>query len=108
MLRPATPEERARGLEAAARARALRASLLRRLKAAEITLTDVWAEVDQDPGDYVGRTRVRLIVKALPGIGSVTTRRILDTIGLDGDRRLAKLGSQQRTVLTRETATTRH
>ena len=95
-----TPEQRAAGLEKAARVRRERAAVSARIKAGTLTVADVVA----DPGGPGGGMRVSALLRALPGVGPVRAAEVMERIGIDGARRVRGLGACQRAALESEFA----
>ena len=92
-LPPLTPEQRAAALEKAAVARRARAEVKNRLKYSQGSLGDVIKEGQQD--DIVGKMKVSALLEALPGVGKVRARQIMEEIGISETRRVRGLGSNQ-------------
>ena len=92
-LPPLTPEQRAAALEKAAIARRARAEVKNRLKYSQGSLGDVIQEGQQD--DIVGKMKVSALLEALPGVGKVRARQIMQEIGISESRRVRGLGSNQ-------------
>jgi hypothetical protein len=92
-----SPEQRQAALEKAAAARRARAELKERLKMGSLTLSELLAEADRD--ETVGKTKVLAVLEALPGVGKVKARRVMDDIGIAETRRLRGLGDTQRAKL---------
>jgi hypothetical protein len=92
-----TPEQRAAALAKAAEARTARAELKEKLKMGSVTLSDALAKADSD--DVVGKLKVQALLEALPGLGKVKARRIMDDLGIADTRRVRGLGAQQRKAL---------
>ncbi|GAB3162231.1 integration host factor, actinobacterial type [Amycolatopsis sp. cg9] len=93
-----TPEQRNAALAKAAAARTARSELLRALKAGETTLADVLAKADADD-EIVKKTKVLAVLKALPGIGDVRARQLIDGAEIAESRRVGGLGQRQREAL---------
>jgi len=91
------PEQRRRALEQAAAARRERAEMKELLRTGTLTLAEVLDRAEHD--EVVARTKVSAVVGALPGMGKVTTKRLLEEIGIAENRRLGGLGSRQRKEL---------
>ena len=98
-----TTEQRLAGLDAAMAARAARRQLLADIRRGDVTITDVLDLADSDL--VVGRTRLRTVLLALPGVGPHRADALLARVALQGDRRMCSLGVRQREHLIRETAT---
>jgi DNA uptake protein ComE-like DNA-binding protein len=91
------PAQRAAALEKAAQARAARAEVKNKLKMGSLSLKDALAQADKDP--VVGKLKVTALLEALPGVGKVKAKRIMEEIGIAETRRVQGLGSQQRQAL---------
>ncbi len=92
-----TPEQRSAALAKAAIARRERAELKERLKMGSITLTELIAMAETDEG--AGKIKVIAALEALPGVGKVKARRLMEEVGIADSRRLRGLGAQQRANL---------
>lgn len=90
------PEQRRDALAKAAEARRVRAELKQMLKTGEVSLRAVLGRAEQDDDGILARTRVADVVGAMPNVGKVRARRIMEEIGIAGTRRLRGLGSKQR------------
>ena len=96
-LPPLTPDQRAAALEKAARARKERAEVKARLKKAELTLSQVLKDGQTD--DILGNMKVSALLEAVPGIGKVRARQIMERLGIAESRRVRGLGANQRAAL---------
>ncbi len=92
-----TPEQRSAALAKAAIARRERAELKERLKMGSITLAELIAMAETDEG--AGKIKVIAALEALPGVGKVKARRLMEEVGIADSRRLRGLGAQQRASL---------
>ncbi len=92
-----TPEQRAAALERAALARRTRAEIKALLKTGSLTFSDVLQRADED--DLVAGTRVKAIVGSMPGMGKITTIRLLEEIGIAENRTLRGLTTRQTEAL---------
>jgi len=90
-----TPEQRAAALEKAAQARAARAEIKARLKMGSMSLQEA---LDSDDPN-VGKLKVVALIEAMPGVGKVKARRLMEEIGIADNRRVQGLGAQQRAAL---------
>lgn len=99
-LPPLTPEQRAAALEKAAEARRERAEVKNRLKHAGASLSEVLAEGQNN--DVIGKMKVSALLEALPGVGKVRARQIMDRLGIADSRRVRGLGANQRAALESE------
>ena len=95
-----TPEQRAAALEKAAQARAARAEIKARLKMGSMSLQE--ALDSNDPN--VEKIKVVALIEALPGVGKVKARRLMEEIGIADNRRVQGLGTQQRAALPKHLA----
>jgi hypothetical protein len=88
-----TPEQRAAALEKAAEARKARAELKNKLKHGGITLEQVLK--DGQTNETVGKMKVSAVLEALPKVGKVKARQIMEELGISETRRVRGLGSNQ-------------
>lgn len=98
MLPEMTDEQRAAALERAALARRTRAEIKALLKTGSLTFTDVMERAEED--DLVAGTRVKAIVVSMPGMGKITTKRLMEEIGISETRKLQGLTPRQTKELT--------
>jgi len=87
-----TAEEKLQALEKAQSMRKQRAQIREQLKSGKLTLRDVLNQADDE---VVGRMRVSYLLQSLPQIGKVTSRRIMEEIGIHENRRVRGLGHRQ-------------
>ncbi|SDS50708.1 integration host factor, actinobacterial type [Paraoerskovia marina] len=92
-----TPEQRTAALEKAAEARRVRAEIKNRLKYSQGSLREV-VELGQKD-DVVGKLKVSALLEALPGVGKVKARAIMEEIGIAETRRVRGLGPHQSAAL---------
>ena len=104
-LPPLTPDQRAAALEKAARARKERAEVKARLKKAELTLSQVLKDGQTD--DILGKMKVSALLEAVPGIGKVRARQIMERLGIAESRRVRGLGANQRAAALEKAARAR-
>ena len=90
-----TPEQRRAALEKAAAARTARAEVKARLKMGSLSLSQALASDDV----HIAKMKVVALLEALPKVGKVKARRIMDEIGIADNRRIQGLGAQQRSAL---------
>jgi ribosomal protein S13 len=50
----------------------------------------------------IGGLKVESVLASLPGLGKIKTKRLLESLGIDGTRRLRGLGERQRQALLTE------
>ncbi len=72
--------------------RSLRADIRVKLKSGTMTLQEVFDVADDE---VIGRMRVSYLLQSLPQVGKVTSRRIMDEIGIHENRRVRGLGKRQ-------------
>jgi hypothetical protein len=92
-----TDEQRAAALARAGEARRIRAELKELLSTGSLTLEDVLVRADEDP--LVAGTKVHAVILALPGMGKISTKRLMEDIGIAENRTLRGLGTNQRAAL---------
>ncbi len=92
-----TEEQRAAALAKAAEARRVRAELKERLKRGGVSMTEVLKQSDSD--DVLGKMKVSALLEALPGVGKVRARQIMEEIGISESRRVRGLGANQAAAL---------
>jgi len=99
MARPPelTPEQRQAALVKAAEARTLRAEVKNQLRMGVLNLDQLLERADEEP--MVAKIKTLAALESLPGVGKVTARRTMETLGIAESRRLSGLGPQQRKAL---------
>lgn len=90
-----TPQMRTEALRKAAQSRRDRAAALARVRAGSLSV----AAVLEDKEPVLLKARVRQLLCAVPGVGTVTAARVLGELGIDPERRVAGLGPKQRAAL---------
>lgn len=98
MLPEMTDEQRTAALARAGLARRTRAEIKALLKTGSLTFTDVMDRAEED--DLVAGTRVKAIVVSMPGMGKITTKRLMEEIGISETRKLRGLTPRQTKELT--------
>ena len=93
-----TPEQRADALAKAQQANQARAAARQALKDGTRTLTEVLAD------EALARVKVLAVLTALPGVGDVTAKALMDRIGIAAARRTGALTGRQRDALLAELA----
>jgi hypothetical protein len=94
-----TEEQRKEALAKAAEARRKRAELKEKLKRGEVTLNDV---LDSKGDDIIGKMKVSAVLEALPGVGKVRARKIMEKLDISSTRRVRGLGAKQKDALLAE------
>jgi hypothetical protein len=85
--------ERAAALEAAARARRIRAEIKADLKSGKRSLQEV-IEIGKSD-DVIGKMKVSALIEALPGVGKVRATAVMEKVGIASSRRIRGLGIHQ-------------
>ena len=94
-----TEEQRREALAKAAEARRKRAELKGQLKSERMTLRDV---LTRQGDDVIGKMKVSSVLEALPGVGKVRARRIMERLDISATRRVRGLGAKQKDALLTE------
>ncbi len=95
-----TSEERTQALAKATAARRSRADLKSKLKTGSIGVSDVLRVADTDSA--IGKMRVSELLEALPGLGKIRSKLIMERLGISPSRRVQGLGKHQRRELLAE------
>jgi hypothetical protein len=101
-LPPLTPEQRQAALEKAAASRRERAEVKNRLKTSGATILEVIKEGQVN--EVVGRMKVLDLLQAMPGLGKVRARQVMERLGIAESRRVSGLGAKQIVALGEEFA----
>lgn len=101
-LPPLTPEQRSAALEKAAAARRERAEVKNRLKNSGASISEVLQQGQIN--EVVGKMKVLDLLQAVPGLGKVRARQLMERLGIAESRRVRGLGSKQIAALEREFA----
>ena len=99
-LPPLTPEQRQAALEKAAASRRERAEVKNRLKNSGASIVDVLHEGQNN--EVVGKMRVLDLLQAMPGLGKVRARQVMERLGIAESRRVRGLGAKQVAALEAE------
>jgi S13-like protein len=94
-----TEEQRRQALEKAAEARRKRAEVKQQLKNGKLTLTQV---LDSPTDNTLGKMKVSAVLEALPGVGKVRARKIMERLDISSSRRVRGLGGKQKDALLQE------
>ena len=95
-----TLEQRQAALEKAAAARRVRAEVKNRLRHSGATIAEIIAE--SRANEIVAKLKVFDLLQAMPGVGKVRAKEIMNRIGIADSRRLRGLGVNQISALVRE------
>jgi transposase len=101
-LPPLTPEQRSAALEKAAAARRERAEVKNRLKNSGASISEILQQGQVN--DVVGKMKVLDLLQAVPGLGKVRARQLMERLGIAESRRVRGLGAKQIAALEREFA----
>ncbi|MFP5225203.1 MAG: integration host factor, actinobacterial type [Actinomycetota bacterium] len=93
-----TEEQRAAARQKAIEARRARAEAKQRLKNGTLTLPQVLESEDK----VLQNTRVSAVLEALPGVGKVRARSIMEKLDIASSRKIKGLGKNQRQSLLAE------
>lgn len=98
---PQTPESRAAALEKAAMSRRVRAEAKQKLAIGSLSLSELFSATDQgdEAGEMLAKLKVVSLLEALPGVGKVTARKIMQELDIKDTRRVRGLGTNQRNAL---------
>ena len=92
-----TDEQRKQALAKAAEARKARAELKEQLKRGETNLKEVLDKAQEN--EIIGKTKVSALLEALPKVGKVKAKEIMEQLEIAQTRRLRGLGDRQRRAL---------
>ena len=93
MARPRLSDaEKRKALEKAQLMRSKRAELRAKLKSGSISLQEVLESKDDE---VVAKMRVAYLIQSLPQVGKVTSKKIMEEIGINENRRVQGLGKRQ-------------
>lgn len=92
-----TAEQRKEALAKAAEARKARAELKEKLKKGVTNLQEVLDQAQSD--EIIGKTKVSALLEAMPKVGKVKAKEIMEELEIAQTRRLRGLGDRQRRAL---------
>ena len=95
-----TPEQRQANLEKAAASRRERAEVKNRLKHSGASIVEVLKQGQEN--EVIGKMRVLDLLQAMPGLGKVRARQMMDRLSISESRRVRGLGVKQVAALERE------
>lgn len=105
---PRTPQQRLDALAKAHATRTERAALKRQLRTGELTLADVFHQVDVDPTGTAARTRPLELVRCIKGYRTThQAQALLHRCAVAVHRRMRGLGPHQREALIAATEPSR-
>ena len=85
-------DEKRKALQKAQLMRSKRAELRMKLKSGSLSLQDVLNSKDYE---VVAKMRVAYLIQSLPQVGKVTSKKIMEEIGINENRRVQGLGKRQ-------------
>lgn len=92
-----SPEQRQAALKKAAEARRRRAEIKAKLKSGSMGMNDVLRQSGDD--ETLGKMKVSAMLEALPGVGKVRAKSIMEELNISPTRRLRGLGDKQKEAL---------
>jgi hypothetical protein len=92
-----TDEQRRAALVKAAAARRTRAEVKELLRTGSLSFAEVLDRADTD--DVVAGIKVSSLLVALPGMGKIKAKRLMEEYGIAENRRIRGLGTRQRATL---------
>lgn len=92
-------EQRRDALAKAAEARKKRALVKEALRNGGTNLKELLAK---SADEVVGKMKVSSVLEALPGVGKVRARKIMERLAISGTRRMRGLGTKQKDSLLKE------
>ncbi len=95
-----TGEQRREALEKAARVRRERAEVKNRLKHSGTSLTEVLKSGQTN--EVVAKMKVLDLLQAMPGVGKIRARTLMQRLNISESRRVRGLGTNQAAALERE------
>ena len=97
MLLEMSDRDRAAALKSAGETRSVRAEVKQLLQCGSLTLLDVFERASEN--DLLAGIKVGTIITSLPPMGKVSTKRLMEEIGIAENRTIRGLGSRQREAL---------
>lgn len=94
-----TEEQRRQALVKAAEARKRRAELKERLKSGRSSIKDV---LNMGSDEVVGKMKVSSVLEAMPGVGKVRAKKLMERFEISASRRVRGLGAKQKEALLGE------
>ncbi len=95
-----TPEQRQAALAKAAEARRVRAEVKELLKTGSMSLSELMEQAETN--EMLGGIKVERLIAAMPGMGKIKAKRLMESIGIADSRRLRGLGDRQKEALLKE------
>lgn len=101
-LPPLTPEQRQAALDKAAASRRERAEVKNRLKNSGASIVEVLHAGQTN--EVIGKMKVVDLLQAMPGLGKVRARQLMERLNIAESRRVRGLGAKQVAALEAEFA----
>lgn len=98
-----TPEQRQAALQKAAEARRARAEVKEKLKMGSLTLPELFDIARGN--EIIAKLKIAAALEALPGVGKVRAKKLMEELGIAPTRRLRGLGDNQRKALIEKFST---
>lgn len=95
-----TDEQRRAALEKAAEARRVRAETKELLKTGSLTFPELLEQAESD--ELLAGLKVERVIAAMPGLGRIKAKRLMESVGIAENRRLRGLGDRQKEKLLAE------
>ncbi|MBI4728903.1 MAG: integration host factor [Acidobacteria bacterium] len=92
-------EQRKQALAKAAEARRRRADVKQQLKTGQLKLKEI---LDRASDETIGKMKIAAVLEALPGVGKVRARKLMERLDISSSRRVRGLGGKQRGALLQE------
>ena len=99
-LPPLTPEQRLAALDKAAASRRERAEVKNRLKNSGASFMDVLHQGQTN--EVIAKMKVLDLLQAMPGLGKVRARQVMERLSIAESRRVRGLGTKQVAALEAE------
>ncbi len=101
-LPPLTPEQRLAALDKAAASRRERAEVKNRLRNSGASFVEVLHQGQTN--EVIGKMKVIDLLQAMPGLGKVRARQVMERLSIAESRRVRGLGTKQVAALEAEFA----
>ena len=95
-----TDEQRRAALAKAAQARRMRAETKELLKTGSLLLSELFQQTETD--EILAGIKVERLIAAMPGMGKIKAKRLMESLGIAENRRIRGLGNNQKAALLAE------
>lgn len=96
---PLSPEQRTAALAKASEARKRRAEIKESLRSGATKLNQLLESVSDE---VVGKMKVVSVLEAMPGVGKIRAKKIMERLEISESRRIRGLGQKQKEALLKE------